>query len=68
MKKKVVLILSLLLLICGIYIAYKQSIKQYKVSYKISNYKVEEHYYKTNNHEYDIKISNKKMVYTYTLK
>ena len=67
MKKKAILIIVVLLLLYGTYLLYKHSIKEYKLSYKISKYKVEEHYYKTTNHEYDIKIENNKKIYTYTL-
>ena len=67
MKKKAILIIVVLLLLYGTYLLYKHSIKEYKLSYKISKYKVEEHYYKTTNHEYDIKIEKNKKIYTYTL-
>ncbi len=67
MKKKAILIIVVLLLLYGTYLLYKHSIKEYKLSYIISKYKVEEHYYKTTNHEYDIKIETNKKIYTYTL-
>ena len=68
MKKKLLLLVSAIILILVFYLIYKASIKYYKIQYKVSNFKVEEHYYKTKNNIYDITISNKKETYTYTLK
>lgn len=68
MKKKLLLLVSAIILILVFYLIYKASIKDYKIQYKVSNFKVEEHYYKTKNHIYDITITNKKETNTYTLK
>lgn len=62
--KKILIILVLIVLIFNIY---KLFIKEHKVSYKIDKYNIEEHFYIKNNHYYDMKISNKKETYIYTL-
>lgn len=40
---------------------------EHKISYRVDNYNVEEHFYTSRGHTYDISISNKNIKYIYTI-
>ena len=67
MKNKIYLIILLIISIYVFHFVHLLFIKEYKLSYKVSNYQIDEHYYKTKKHEYDIKIVSNKKIYTYTI-
>ena len=64
-KLKSILLLLLIIIIC--HYGFKLLIVEHNFTYKIDNYKIEEHFYKKNGHHYDLIITNKKENYTYTI-
>ena len=63
--KLLIFILIMIFIVCNVY---KIFIKERYTTYKIDNYSIEEHYYLTDYHYYDIVIKNKNNKYVYTLK
>lgn len=68
MKSKIKTIFILLIVIIVFYYGFKLLIVEHNFSYKINNYKIDEHFYIDGNHYYDLIISKKKENYTYTIK
>ena len=67
MKKKIKSIFLLLVIIIICHYGFKLLIVEHNFSYKVNNYKIDEHFYMRKGHHYDIIITNKKENYTYTI-
>ena len=68
MKGKIKTIFILLIVIIVFYYGFKLLIVEHNFSYKINDYKIDEHFYIDGNHYYNLIISKKKENYTYTIK
>ena len=61
---KIIFIIVIVFITMSVFKLFKN---EHKVTYKIDNYSIKEHFYKKNNHYYDITINDKNNTYIYTL-